>query len=142
MPQENNNPEMFFPNPWEYLGVPQEDMRDLIQLYTHTYLQNLETLPRALEQLTYDPDSPIGRAYRSSQSQAAMQAAMFFLVCDFVAMKYARFHPTFSMKPVPQEVLNYLAPPFNMMISLDIEDQKRFRASLPPDQQKAVYIDE
>ena len=142
MAQNPNTPTLYFPNPWEYLEVPHEDMRDLVQLYSHTYLQKLETLPKALEQLTYDPNSTIGRAYRSTQSEQAMQEAMFFLVCDFVAMKYARFHPTFKMKPIPQEVLNYLAPPFNQMISLDIEDQKRFRASLPPEQQKAVFIDE
>ena len=143
MLQKSNIPEMYFPNPWEYLEVPKEDMRDLIQLYTHTYLENIETLPKALGKLTYDPDSVIGRTYRNaSQGQEAMQAAMFFLVCDFVAMKYARFHPTFEMKPIPQDVLNYLTPPYNQMTSLDIEDQRRFRASLPPEQQEAVYIDE
>ena len=142
MEQNLNTITLHFPNPWEYLDVPKEDMRDLIQLYAHTYVQNLDTLPKALEQLTYDPDSAIGRSYRSSQSEQASQAAMFFLVCDFVAMKYARFHRTFKMKPVPQTVLNYLAPPFNQMTSLDIEDQKRFRDSLPPEQQKAVFIDE
>jgi len=143
VPQDHNMPKMYFPNPWEYLDVPKEDMRDLIQLYKYTYLENLDTLPKALEALTYAPESAMGRMYRNAtQGQEAMQAAMFFLVADFVAMKYARFHPTFKMKPIPPEVLRYLKPPFNQMTSLDIEDQRRFRASLPPEQQKAVYIDE
>ena len=143
MPQEPNPTyESPFPNPWEYLGVPKEDMHDLIQLYIHTYLTSPDTLPKALEQLTYPPESLIAQQYPVSQSQDAMQAALFFLICDFVAMKYARIHPTFSMKPIPQEVLNYLRPPYNQMTSLDIEDQRRFRASLPPEQQEAVYIDD
>ena len=144
MVQGNNSPEYQnpFPNPWEYLGVPQEDMRDLIQLYKHTYLMNVSTLPKALGQLTYHPDNPIAIAYPVSQSQDAMHAALFFLICDFVAMKYARTHPTFEMKPIPQAVLNYLRPPYNQMTSLDIEDQRRFKASLPPNQQEAVYIDD
>ena len=142
MPQGSNMPEMYFQNPWEYLNVPEEDMRDLSQLYRHTYLQDLDTLPKALEQLTYDPSTRIGSAYLSTQSMVAMEAAMFFLICDFVASKYARFHPTFKMKPIPTEVLRYLKPPYNQMTSLDIEDQRRFRASLPPEQQKAVFIDE
>lgn len=144
MPQGNNNNadvKPYFQNPWEYLGVPKEDLRDLLQLYRHTYLQDWDTLPKALEQLTYDPATRIGAAYPSTQSHMAMEAAMFFLICDFVALKYARFHPTFRMKPIPQEVLVFLKPPYNQMTSLDIEDQKRFRASLPPEQQKAVYID-
>jgi hypothetical protein len=143
MPQECPKATLYFPNPWEYLDVPREDINDLLQLYKYTYLENVDTLPKALEALTYHHDSPFGRKYAAeTQGQQAMQAAMFFIVCDFVAMKYARFHPTFVMKPIPKEVLAYLKPPFNQMVSLDIEDQRRFRASLPPEQQEAVYIDE
>lgn len=131
-----------FPNPWQYLDVPKEDMRDLMQLFTHTYLQDFDTLPKVFDKLTYHPDSAIAKAYPVSQSHDATHAAMFFLVCDFVAMKYARFHPKFKMKPIPQAVLNYLCPPYCMMTSLDIEDQRRFRATLPPEQQEAVYIDD
>ena len=144
MAQGNNKAEYVspFPNPWEYLGVPVEDMVDLMQLYRHTYLMDMGILPRALEQLMFSYNSPIAIAHPVSQSQDAMQAALFFLICDFVAMKYARTHPTFQMKPIPQAVLNYLRPPYNQMTSLDIEDQRRFRASLPPNQREAVYIDD
>jgi len=136
-------PKSIFPNPWEYLGVPQEDIKDLLQLYKHLFLTDLEVLPRALDRLTYHPNSAIGSAHlEASQGQEATEAAMFFVVCDFVALNYARTHPTFKMKPIPQMVLNYLAPPYNQMTSLDIEDQRRFKASLPPEQQEAVYIDD
>ena len=139
LPNEYASP---FPNPWAYLGIPQEDVNDLVQLYKYRYLDNTDTLPKALEKLMYPPESLIAKQYPISQSQDASQAALFFLICDFIAMFYARNHPNFKMKPIPQEVLNYLRPPFNQMTSLEIEDQRRFRASLPPEQRREVYIDD
>ena len=141
-PNQNNEYQSPFPNPWLYHQVPREDMRDLMQLYSHNYLGRPDTLPKALEALTHHPDSVIGKQHPVSQSHNATSAAMFFLISDFIAMKYARLHPTFEMKPMPQEVLNYLRFPFCKMTSLDIEDQRRFKASLPPEQQGEIYIDE
>jgi hypothetical protein len=143
MPQDLPKPyESPFPNPWVYHGVPKEDMYDLMQLYHHAFLSNPQTLAVALGKLTYPPESEIARTHPISQSTYANSAAMFFIVSDFIALKYARRHPNFKMRPIPQAVLNYLRPPFNQMTSLDIEDQRRFRASLPPEQQGEVYIDD
>ena len=135
-----------FPNPWEYHGVPKEDLKDLMQLYRHTYLVDMERLPRALQQFTYPPGYRFPRGYEQfnwhSQSQNATQAAMFFLISDFIATYYEAKHPNFEMKEIPKEVLVYLRPPYNRMTHLDIDSQKRFRASLPPEQRHLIYIDE
>lgn len=131
-----------FPNPWEYLGVPMEDQEDLYQLYFHTFIEQPDALANALNQLMFPPESPIAIEHPASQSPEAHEAAIFFIICDFVAMKYARFHPKFNMKPIPVEILHYLRPPFNQMTSLDIEDQRRFKASLPKEQQEMVIIDD
>ena len=143
----NNTPEYEspFPNPWIYHDVPKEDMKDLIQMYTHNFLERPDTLSKAIEQVTYHPTHPFvlqHRLGRMTQGADATHAALFFVISDFIALHYARYHPKYKTKPIPTDVLGYLCPPFNQMISLDIEDQKRFRASLPPEQQEAVYIDD
>jgi hypothetical protein len=117
-------------------------MYDLMQLYHHAFVTNQQALAMALSKITYPPESEIAQKFPISQSAQANSAAIFFIVSDFIAMKYARKHPNFKMRPIPQGILNYLRPPFNQMTSLDIEDQRRFRASLPPEQQHEVYIDD
>lgn len=130
------------PNPWDYFGVPVEDRRDLLQLYAQTHLSNMEDLPKMLEKLTYSPDSPFGRTHIITQSTEATNAAMWFILADFLAMKYFRRKNAHKMRPIPKQVLAFLVHPYNKMTSLDYEDQVRFRDSLPPNEQEKVYIDE
>ena len=131
-----------FPDPWEYFEVPEEDRKDLLQLYVHTHVNNTTDLAMSLDKITYSPESAIGRTYVATQSAEATQAAMWFIVADFLAMKYFRTKNAHKMKPVPKEILQYLVYPYNQMTSLAYEDQIRFRDSLPPNQREAVYIDE
>jgi len=67
---------------------------------------------------------------------------MFFLISDFIATYYESKHPNYKMQEIPKGVLVYLRPPYNRMTHLDIESQKRFRDSLPPEQRHLIYIDE
>ena len=134
-----------FPNPWMYHNVPEEDMKDLIQSYSHNFLERPDTLTKAIDHITYPSDHPFVTQHpmgRMTQGADATHAALFFVISDFIALHYARYHPKFKPRSIPTEVLAYLRPPFNKMTSLDIEDQKRFKASLPPEQQEAVYIDD
>jgi hypothetical protein len=124
-----------FPSPWEYFEIPK---------YLNAYLRPTNpTLPLALEKVLY-PDAWIqaNMQYRHLASAEAHAAAKFFVIADFIGMKYERFHPTFIMKPVPDAVLRYLKPPFNQMKRLGYEDQKQFRAGLPDELKREVYIDE
>ena len=131
-----------FPDPWIYHGVDGQDYEDMLQLYMHTYLQDSTTFTKAIDSITVSPDSSFGRQYVATQSSDAYAAAIFFLVSDFLAMKYFRFHPKLKMRVMPKEVLPYLRYPYNKMTSLAYDDQKRFRDSLPPEHRGDVYIDE
>ena len=134
-----------FPNPWMYHNVPEEDMKDLIELYNHNFLENKDTLAREIDRITYPETHPFVTQHplgRMTQGTDATHAALFFIISDFIALHYARYHPKFEPNPIPTNVLAYLCPPFNQMTSLCIEDQRRFKASLPPEQQEAVYIDD
>jgi hypothetical protein len=145
MPQEQANAPDYqspFPDPWQSHGVDGQDYEDMLQLYVHVFLQDMDTFVRVLDKLTISPDSQFGKQYVQTQGADAYAAAIFFLVSDFLAMKYFRFHPKLEMKPIPKEVLPYLRYPYNKMTSLAYEDQKRFRDSLPPEHRGDVYIDE
>ena len=133
-----------FPSPWEYFEVPPADAEELLGLYVNLYLKpSNPTLPQALQRVLY-PDEWVrsNPQYMMMASPEAHEAAKFFIIADFIGMKYERFHPTFVMKPVPDEVLMYLKPPYNKMKLLGYEDQKRFRAALPDAQKCEVFIDE
>ena len=131
-----------FPDPWMYHGVDKDDYEDMLQLYVHTYLQDTTTITKALDSITVAPDSAFGQQYIQTQSSDAYSAAIFFLISDFLAMKYFRYHPNRKMKVLPPEIMPYLRYPYNQMTSLEYEDQKRFRDSLPPEHRGDVYIDE
>lgn len=133
----------FFQDPWTYFGVPEEDMRDLFQLYATLYLNPAKpTLPGAMQQIMYPDDFiQVNMQFRDMASPKAHEAAKWFVIADFIGMKYERFHPTFTMREVPGDVLQYLRPPFNGMKLLGYEDQKQFHRSLPDKQKREVFID-
>ena len=127
--------------PWDYFAVPIEDRRDLMQLWYELYLKNPVVLTRGMQQVMYTPEE-LGLRYKELQGADASKAALWFLVADFIGMKYARYHPKFRMKDMPVEVLMYLRPPYRDMKNLAYDEQKRFKATLPKELQELIYLDE
>jgi len=136
-------PEPYFSSPWEYYNVPLKDVEKLLQLYMSVYLAPANpTLPKALQQIMY-PDAWIqaNPQFREMATPKAHEAAVWFVVADFIGMKYQRTHPTFEMKAAPDDVLRYLRPPYNKMRLLGYDDQVKFRETLPDNLKREVFID-
>lgn len=136
-----SDPHKLSVNPWEYYDVPRQDIPELLNLWHELYIKNPVVLTRAMAQVVYKPED-LGRGYRELQGSKSSQAALFFVLADFIGMKYARFHPTFKMKDTPVEVLQYLRPPYRGMQNLSYDEQKRFKATLPKQLQEMIFIDE
>lgn len=128
-------------SPWDYFSVPMEDRKDLSQLWFELYIKKPTVLTNGMQQVMYPPEQ-LGLSHKELQGADASKAAMWFVVADFIGCKYARYHPTFTMKDMPVEILRYLRPPYCNMANLSYDEQKRFKATLPKAQQELIYLDE
>lgn len=136
--------ESCFPSPWEYFKVPIEAVEGLLHLYLQLYLNPANpTFPHAIQQVMYPEHYSRKPALRHLFTPEAHEAAKFFVIADHIAQKYERYHPEFKMRPMPSDVLKYLRPPYNGLVNMGYDDQKKYRDTLPNEQlKKEVYLDE
>jgi len=139
-------PESYFPSPWVYFNVPWDDIPELLDLYRRTYLNPVRpTWQDSMGQVMHSERllNPVQNVHcRELFTPKAMEAVKFAVIADFIGMKYERFHPTFKMPPMSEEVLVYLRPPFNQMKDWGYDDQKKFRDTLPDRLKREVYLDD
>lgn len=135
--------ESYFPSPWEYFNVPIEYVEGLLHLYVQLYLNPVKpTLPGAIQQVMYPEYYSRKPAFRHLFTPEAHEAAKFFVIADFIAQKHERFHSEFKMRSMPAGVLKYVRPPFNGIVHMGYDDQKKYRDTLPDNMKKEVYLDE
>lgn len=129
------------PSPWTYYNIPEKDANEFLSLYLECYGTNPVKLPQVIEKVLYPPGRFVN-AYPRFQAAEAVQAAQFFVIADFIAQYYQKQHPNFRMKETPPEVLKYLRPPFNRMIDLNYDIQKRFMKTLSQEELAIFRLEE
>ena len=137
-------PQSYFPSPWMYFNVPYEDIEELLRVYVELYLSpSNPTITGAIQQVMYPEHYTRQKKFRYLFTPEAHEAAKFFVISDHIGQKYQRYHPEFKMAPMPPEVLKFLRPPYNGMVNMGYDDQKKYRETLPNEQlKKDVYLDE
>jgi hypothetical protein len=125
------------PDPWQYFALPDDHYPEVYRLYNDVVPTHIEV--KHIEQVLYP--STTGVRDWGEKETYAIHAARFFIIGDFIASYYKDINPTFRLKPVPPEVLQYLGSPYCWMADLNLDAQKQFRDALPRHLQGLVEID-